>query len=398
MKKRVLIAGGSHSDILLIQSAKALGFHVITSGNNPDDLGHRYADEVHLEDFSDKEAMLKLAKKLAIDYIIPSANDFSMITCSYIAERMALPGYDSYATTLMLHHKDKFKKLMMDHGFMVPQSHIFTESSGAIHAVDRLIYPAIVKPVDLTGGKGITKVDTPIEAVEAIKKAFEWSREKRIVIDTFIEGTLHSFSSIIVNKKVRFCFADNEHSYKNLYLVSTSSSPAYGIDHVRPLLIDQTEKLADLLDLTDGLLHMQYIKDDADNIHIIEYTRRMPGDLYYIPVKQATGIDYTGYIVKAYCGMDISDMPAVSQKGFHARHCLMAERNGVLEEVAIDPSLQKNITDSLLWFKEGDIIENHLTYKAGILFLTFETEDEMREKIRNINKLANVKTKRKIFQ
>jgi len=142
---------------------------------------------------------------------------------------------------------------------------------------------------------------------------------------------------------------------------------------------------------------MQYIKDAANNIHIIEYTRRMPGDLYYIPVKQATGIDYTGYIVKAYCGVDISDIPAASQKGFHARHCLMAERNGVLEKVAIDPSLQKNITDSLLLFKEGDIIENHLTYKAGILFLTFETEEEMREKIKNINKLANVITKRKIL-
>lgn len=393
MKKRVLIAGGSHSDIPLINAAKTLGFHVITSGNNPNDLGHTYADETYLEDFSDQEAMLRLAKRLHIDYIVPSANDFSMITCSYIAEKMHLPGYDDYETTLMLHHKDQFKHFMMQHNFHVPKSKIFTSLSDALTSIDTLQYPAIVKPVDLTGGKGVSKITTEKEADQAIKSAFGCSRIGKIVIDDFIDGTLHSFSTIIVNQKIRFWFADNEHSYLNPYLVSTSSSPAINIENIQEVLIEQTEKLATLLNLTDGILHMQYIKDNKDNIYIIEYTRRMPGDLYYLPVQQATAIDYVPYILKAYCGIDISDITFYPQKGYHARHCIMSSKNGQVDQVNIDPILHKNIKDQLLWYSHHDTISNYMTYKAGILFLSFSTQSEMEYKLRLINDFVQIKVR-----
>ena len=38
-------------------------------------------------------------------------NDFAVISASYVAEKLGLPGYDSFQTTLMLHQKDKFKKI-----------------------------------------------------------------------------------------------------------------------------------------------------------------------------------------------------------------------------------------------------------------------------------------------
>ena len=43
--KKLLILNGSFSEITLIQAAKKLGYYVITSGNNPQLIGHQYADE-----------------------------------------------------------------------------------------------------------------------------------------------------------------------------------------------------------------------------------------------------------------------------------------------------------------------------------------------------------------
>ena len=54
-KKRLLILNGSHSDIPLIKAGKELGFYVITTGNNKNLIGNKYADEYHPEDFSDKD-------------------------------------------------------------------------------------------------------------------------------------------------------------------------------------------------------------------------------------------------------------------------------------------------------------------------------------------------------
>ncbi len=107
----MLLAGGSYGDIPLIKKAKELGFYVITSGNVKEDLGHNYSDECHLVDFSDKEELLLLAERLEIDAILPSCHDLSMISCSYVAEMLSLSGYDSYITTIRLHHKDKFRDI-----------------------------------------------------------------------------------------------------------------------------------------------------------------------------------------------------------------------------------------------------------------------------------------------
>ena len=60
---RLLIAGGGYADIPLIRAAKRLGFFVITSGNRPDELGHRHSDLYEPGDFSDGEAMLVIARK-----------------------------------------------------------------------------------------------------------------------------------------------------------------------------------------------------------------------------------------------------------------------------------------------------------------------------------------------
>ncbi|MDM8518366.1 hypothetical protein QUF76_19395, partial [Desulfobacterales bacterium HSG16] len=82
MKKKMLIAGGGYADIPLIQAGQKLGFHVITSGNRIDDMGHQYADEHYLEDFSDKEAIYAIAKKLEADALCACCNDFSALSCA----------------------------------------------------------------------------------------------------------------------------------------------------------------------------------------------------------------------------------------------------------------------------------------------------------------------------
>ena len=60
--KKLLLLGGSHAEIPLIQAAQSLGWYVITTGNNRDGLGHPYADKMVFADFSDKDAMLELAR------------------------------------------------------------------------------------------------------------------------------------------------------------------------------------------------------------------------------------------------------------------------------------------------------------------------------------------------
>lgn len=389
--KRVLIAGGSHSDIPLIRAAQAHGFHVITSGNREADLGHQFADEVHLEDFSDLRAMLALAMRLRIDAICSSANDFSVITCAYIAEIMGLPGFDSYQTTLALHHKDRFRTLASQLNLPCPTARHFSTPDITPDDIADLTFPLMVKPIDLTGGKGISRIDSPDQLAASVNIAFSCSRAKRIVIETFFSGTLHSYSSVIRNQQVVFEYADNEFSFLNPYLVTTSTSPAKVDASIMASIRLSTEKLARHLQLADGLLHGQFLCNGKE-FRIIEYTRRCPGDLYAVPVRHSTGVDHADLIVRPCLGMNLTIDDNCHQSGFFSRHCVMTECPGILRDIVISDEIRDNVMDIFALRKYGEPMVNHLVDKAAIIFLQYSSEAEMEDRNQRITSLIRAIT------
>lgn len=388
-KKRILILNGSHSDIPLIKAAKELGFYVITTGNNGNLIGHKYSDEYHHADFSNKEEVLTLAQKLKIDAVCSCANDFGAITASYIAEKMNLPGHDSYETTLKFHHKDSFKDFAIKNDISTPYAKSYINMKKALDDINHFNFPLIIKPVDMTGGKGISKVITDKEYKKAVEKAFSTSKTKRIVIEEFIDGSLHSFSSFIMNGKVAFYFSDNEFSYLNPYMVSTSAAPAIDIDKVKDILIQNSEKIISLLSLKDGLFHIQYILKE-NKPYIIEITRRCSGDFYPYPVNYSTKLNWASWIVKSESGMDFSNFPKIEQKEFCGRHCIMSPKNGVIKNIHIDSTIKDNIYDKFILMNKGDIIDNFMIQKLGVYFLRYDSMDEMLSKTNIITDLIYV--------
>lgn len=375
-KKKLLILNGSHSEIPLISSARDLGFYVITTGNDASLIGHSFSDEYHPVDYSDKEAILALAKQLDIDFICSCANDFGTITASYVAEKMALPGQDSYQTSLVLHHKDKFKQFAADLDIPTPFSKSVNSLEAALDVRKQFKFPVIVKPVDLTGGKGVNIVNTSHAYQKSVREALQLSRQGRIVVEEYFEGSLHSFSSFLVNQKVRFSFSDNEYSFKNPYSVSTSAAPASGIEKYAARLVNSVETMASTLHLRDGIFHAQFLANGQEAT-IIDITRRCSGDLYPYPVSYACNTDWASWIVRAETGADCSTFPELKQQGFCGRHCVMSDRDGTIKNVFIDDRIKPHIFDQLWWWSEDDKIDCHIEQKLGVIFLKYKSEEEM---------------------
>lgn len=389
--KRLLIAGGSHSDIPLIKAAQELDYFVITTGNKPEDLGHVISDQSVMVDFSDKEAMLSLATDLKIDAICSSSNDFSIISSAYVAEKLSLPGFDNFETTTRLHHKDLFRALAIEIDLKRTKSLSFDCSKGDVLDLQDMKFPLIVKPVDLTGGKGITKVDDYNQLLIAIDHALSKSRLGRIVIEEFFEGTLHSYSTYIQDGKVVFDYADNEFSFLNPYLVSTSTSPAFVSDLVLKNMQIETEKLAKALSLVDGILHAQFLAS-GNEYRIIEYTRRMPGDFYSIPVKISTGFDQAMAVINRCIDAPLTFDTNLQQTKFVSRHCAMASRVGTFSDTVISREITKKILDHFILKKAGDKIRDFMVEKTAIYFLQYESAGEMKNLNKSINQLIDVKT------
>jgi len=81
--------------------------------------------------------------------------------------------------------------------------------------------------------------------------------------------------------------------------------------------------------------------------------------------------------VRGACGLDLGQVSQVEPTGPFTRHCIMSREVGEIAALEIDPTVRGKIVDQMLWWARGDVIQDVLTHKLGILFLRFDSQDEM---------------------
>jgi hypothetical protein len=112
--------------------------------------------------------------------------------------------------------------------------------------------------------------------------------------------------------------------------------------------------------------------------------------MYPGPVSYSTGIDWGEWIVKAEAGLSCKDFPTVKQSGFCGRHCVMSDRNGTICNVHISDEIKPYLFDSIFWWKTGDVIDNYLLQKVGVVFLKYDSRSEMLEITKRLPELISI--------
>ena len=130
---------------------------------------------------------------------------------------------------------------------------------------------------------------------------------------------------------------------------------------------------------------MHCIIDANNRSFLIDPCRRAPGDLYIKLVSYATGIDYPMAVVKGQFGLSIEDVLAYKPVSrCIARECMMAEANGYIQRIVIDPDYEDHIIEKMQWSHPGDKVENYMTFKAGIVFFEYTNREELSRRMKNL--------------
>ncbi len=355
MKKKILIPGGKLSDWALVNAAHKLGLYVITSGTHRNAPAHQFADEYVYADYSDKEAMLQLAKDKKIDYMCSCANDFGMISTAYVCEKLGLPGHDSYETTLTIHNKDRFKPIAKKLGLHSPVAEIFDNRDEAIEYVRNAGRPMIIKPTDNVASIGVSVPKTAEEVPAAIDLALSKSKIKKVLAEPFLEGFFATVTSMIINQEVVAFFANSSYPYPQGKVVGPAfpanelnnggSQPALYINDFAPVIIEDFNKIAKELKLVDGKFHCELLIAPDHTAQIFDVHRRMSGEsIPWHEWNETSGLCWEEWIVKAECGMDLSDFPkGIKQNRFFHNRKIYAPKNGIIDRVVLDEYLTKHL-------------------------------------------------------
>ena len=172
--KKLLVLGGDHFTIPVVEAAHKQGYYVITCDYLPDNVAHKASDEYVNFSTIDKEGILEWAKKNPIDGVV-TFTDSGVVTTAYLQHHLGLPQIGPLASVELLQNKARFRQFLTEHGFNVPKAKGFTYKEDALASKDFFTLPVIVKPVDAAGSKGVTKVSDWNELETAVDWAIKFS-------------------------------------------------------------------------------------------------------------------------------------------------------------------------------------------------------------------------------
>lgn len=324
-KKRLAIIGASYLQEPLIEKAKAMGLETHVFAWKANDVGEKSADFFYPISIIEKETILRKCREIGIDGVCSIASDLAAVTVNYVADKLNLTG-NSPECVQVSTNKHSMRKCFEEHGDPSPKS-ICVVTVSDLDEI-RLCYPVIVKPVDRSGSRGITKLWNSHGLPEAIERAKEQGFEKCALVEEFAEGQEYSIECISWAGKHYFLAMTKKYTTGEPHFIETG--------HIEPApigkeLLERTKKVVfhalNSLQIMNGASHTEVKIDSNGEIRIIEIGGRMGGDCIGSDLVEAsTGIDFVAATIQIALG-EKPDLTPGSGYGAAAVRFVLSEQD-----------------------------------------------------------------------
>lgn len=301
---RVMILGAGILQYFLIKKVNDLGYVSIVVDGNPEAVGFKIADYYKVIDIKDEECCLEYAKEMKIDAVITGATDYSVLTVSYIAKKMGLNAID-YDTAKIIKNKYGVQKILYNKGIINKKAYQIDE----VKKLDRkdltINYPIIVKPVDGSGSRAVSKITSSKDLKKSVELAIETSLTKKCIIEPFIIGDEYGVESFVYNNEILNLIVMKKDMTSPPYYAELGHNTSFDKKQ-NSRIINKVNQIINALEINFGSVNMDLIVND-DDVYMVDIGARMGGNLigsHIIPL--STGIDYMKIIIDAALGKKIN--------------------------------------------------------------------------------------------
>lgn len=372
-KKSILLLGGTAIQIPAINRAREMGLYVITCDNRPDNPGHALADEYHNVSITDNDAVLRLAQQLDVDAVVNYILEAGIQAAAYTQEKLGrqTSPYDSVHT---LSNKNLFRHFLQDNGFCVPR--VYSVS-------DDIEYPVVVKPADLWGSRGFSRVDRQEDLQPAIDYAMENSLHGEIIIEQFIDPW-HSpveGDGFAVNGKLTAhvwgdCYSDPQ--APNPITPVLYCYPSEKPQHLLQKIDNELQRLMDLLHMQTNAYNIEVRIDNQENVYLMEVAPRNGSNATTQVTTLSTGQDIMEGTIRAALGescQDITDQPC---QGFWCSYIVHSNQPGIFAGMWYSEDFRKkNFVSFAPFVSVGEPVHPYTgtNCSIGMLIARFDDRD-----------------------
>jgi biotin carboxylase len=312
----LFVGAGRHQRRAIVQ-ARERRLRVVAVDRNAEAPGLRLADVPEVVDFADVDAVEEVARRHGVDGALTISADRAVPVVAAVTERLGLPSIGTDVAHRMT-HKLAMRRTLAEEGIPQPAYAAVRNLAEGRSAIESVGLPAVLKPVDSGGQRGVFRIDAPGDLESHLHSALAESPAREAILERFVEGT--EMNGIVVARA----------GEARLVTLSDRLRPpgiGFGVGwiHVYPATIhsDQlalaertAERSVAALGLRDGIAFPQLIASADGSVTVVEVAARIPGGQMADLVRHAVGVDLVELAFRFALGEEVPDelaLPRFSQ-------------------------------------------------------------------------------------
>lgn len=372
--------GTSYFSKEMILYAKSQGVYTIVTDPEPParSIAKQVADEYWMINTCELDELEKRCREENVSAVICGISEFNLEMAMALCERLGLPSYCTPSAWKYSRDKAAFKKLCKKLGAPVADDYYLSEKLSD-EELEQVVFPVVVKPIDMSANRGISYCYNREELVEACNYARSLSKSSTIVVERMLHGKEWYSYYAIADGEIRLVALNGMYAQtgelKNLYSLTTTVTD--NVERFRNEINPQIVKVLKEVGCKEGVAWVQVMLDEDDKFYIIEMGYRLPGDLPFVQYEKLLNYNSVAWMVDYALGKkhSIDELPEEQRHAFTECGCsysLWTKQEGVLSEIkGIDELLKLPGIKYYSLSQKGDHFAAHST--VGVI--VFNAED-----------------------
>jgi biotin carboxylase len=306
--RTVLFVGAGRHQRRAIQRARELGLRVVAVDRNPDALGLAEAHVPEVVDFRDIEAVAAVGRRHGVDGVLTVSADRAVPVVAAVAEALGLPGIGN-ATAHLMTHKVAMRRRLAETGVPQPRFAAVRGVADARQALETVGLPAVLKPADSGGQRGLFLVESEDDLLAHLHVALAESSAEEAIVESFQKGLeLNGLALARGGEVVPLTLSDR--------LRPPGEGFGVGWIHVYPArifadVLEEAERVVrhavHALGLRDGIAFPQLLVDEDGSVRVVEVAARIPGGQMADLARHAIGVDLVDVALRQALGLEVPD-------------------------------------------------------------------------------------------
>jgi len=352
---KILILGTSAPQVDAIRYCQERGLEVHACGHKKIGRGVEVADLFNLIDIKDEDQLIQYCEENDIDYVYSVGSEIALPAANSVSKKLRLPYLIEPEMTDLANDKTIWRKRL---GSDFTGNIEFRGIKNKEELSDWKEFPAMMKPADGQGQRGVRKVEDHEEIETYFDDVMDYSGNDKIIIEEYVSGPELSVNAFVIDGELvyvqetdRISFDDfpggiiKEHHIPSKY-TSNDEKLKGKIENV---VSESVKKLS----IDDGPVYVQLKLEDKKEPKLIEIAPRLDGCHLWRLIKNYCGVDLLDASFRLLFGQKDEAKKALKEESKKSDHKLIFMTEKPDEKVTKE---KYDVEDSLFveWYYEED--------------------------------------------